>query len=302
MPSGAGTRVRSALTALGAAATLAAGVLAPASATAATPRSHGERYVALGDSFTSAPSVPRQTDTACGRSDANYPSLVREELGFGRFTDVSCAGAATEHLWQRQPVTGNAPQLAALGPDTALVTLGIGGNDVGFMDVLARCVHPTGEVPRDAPCQRAYTREGGGDELQRRIDDTAPKIAAALDAVHRRAPHARVAVVGYPTLIGDDVEGCRRSLRIADGDLPYLRGTVRNLNAMLRRQAVAHGDLYVNTHGTTFGHDACRPFADRWVEGLTTYPRIRPAAPFHPNEDGERAMAEAVVDALVDGP
>ncbi len=293
-------RARSVVTALGVVAAVTAGAVVPASADTAEPRPRAARYVALGDSFTAGPAIPRQIDPRCGRSDANYPSVIRRTLGIAAFTDASCGGATTDHLWQRQRATGNAPQLDAVGRDTGLVTLGIGGNDSVFADLFGRCVHRTGTVPRDNPCQRQYTR-GGTDELDRRVNATAPKVAAALEAVHRRAPHARVAVVGYPAIIGDDVEGCRASLRIADGDLPYVRGTLRRLNAMLRKQATDRGDLYVNTHAATAGHDACRPAAERWVEGLRTLPG-RPSAPLHPNAYGERAMAKAVVDALVFGP
>ncbi|GHC36066.1 SGNH/GDSL hydrolase family protein [Streptomyces cinnamoneus] len=304
----------SAVSALGAMAALATTVATPASATASTtagittsataaeaaPRAG--HYVALGDSFTAGPGIPRQTDARCGRSSANYPSLVRADLGITSFTDASCDGASTVHMEQRQRETGKAPQLDALHRNTRLVTLGIGGNDIGLGEVFARCFRPAGgEVPRDNPCQRSYHRNGT-DELDRRIEAAAPQVAAVLKAVHERAPRARVAVVGYPALIGDDVEGCRASLRIADGDIPYVRGTLRRLNAMLRREATAQGHLYVNTHATTAGHDACRPFADRYVEGLTTRPRTRPAAPLHPNAAGERAMAKAVADALVFGP
>ena len=52
-------------------------------------------YVALGDSYTSAPLVPNQHGQPidCGRSDRNYPSLTAPALGVARFTDVSCGSA-----------------------------------------------------------------------------------------------------------------------------------------------------------------------------------------------------------------
>ncbi|MCF3103104.1 SGNH/GDSL hydrolase family protein [Streptomyces roseoverticillatus] len=294
------SRARSALAALGVTAALAAGLVTPASATPSPAAAVGERYVALGDSFTSGPLVPRQVHLRCGRSDANYPSLTRTALGITDFTDASCSGAKTDDMWEPQQGMGNPAQLDALSPDTTLVTVGIGGNDIVFGEIILLCTTPLGRpVPRDNPCERRYA-QGGTDELQRRIDSTASKVADVLSAVRQRAPHARVALVGYPAVIGDDTEGCRQSLRVADGDQPYLRGVLHSLNAMLHREADTHGALYVDTAAVTTGHDACQPFDDRYVEGLFTRPG-RPAIAVHPNANGERAMAEAVLGAVQDG-
>ncbi|GHF05542.1 SGNH/GDSL hydrolase family protein [Streptomyces morookaense] len=294
------TRTRWALAVLGSAVALVAGGVAPASATPSPAAAAGGRYVALGDSFTSAPLVPRQVHLKCGRSDVNYPSLTRTALGIRDFTDVSCGGATTDDMWEPQSDTGNPAQLDALGPDTALVTIGIGGNDIGFGEIVIQCATPLHKpVPHDNPCEQRYTQTGT-DELQRRIDATAPKVADVLKAVHKRAPRARVALVGYPVVIGPDTEGCRQSLRVADGDQPYLRRTLHSLDAMLHREADTHGALYVDTTAVSTGHDACRPFDERYVEGLFTRP-ARPAFPVHPNANGERAMADAVLDTIRDG-
>lgn len=298
-------RIRFTVAALATTAALATGTaLTPATAANQTqpqpqPLERVQRYVALGDSYASGPAIPRQTDPTCLRSDANYPSLIRRQLGITDFQDVSCGGAKTDDMRRQQRDTRKPPQLDAVRGDTRLVTISVGANDIDLTGVLGRCTHPSGPIPDGNPCQRHFSQRGT-DELDKRIDDTAPKVAALLKAVHKKAPHARVAVVGYPALIGDDARGCRESLRIADGDVPYLRGTLRRLNAMLRREASAQGDLYVNTNATTAAHSACRPFADRWIEGIRSFPRA--SAAFHPNAKGEKAMSGAVVDALVFGP
>src|SRR4051794_17604079 len=110
--------------------------------TAATASAAGfHHYVALGDSYTSGPFIPAQRldPLGCGRSTANYPSVVAAALHVGAFTDVSCAGADTTDLARPQqvPLNGtNAPQLDALRLDTDLVTVGIGGNDFDLFDRL----------------------------------------------------------------------------------------------------------------------------------------------------------------------
>ena len=64
----------------------------------------GGVYVALGDSYMSAPLVPNQRGDPidCGRSDHNYPSLVAAAFGFGTFVDVSCGSAETKHMTEQQ--------------------------------------------------------------------------------------------------------------------------------------------------------------------------------------------------------
>ncbi|WP_372410546.1 SGNH/GDSL hydrolase family protein [Streptomyces luteireticuli] len=282
-----GGRYGKALAAVGAATALAAGAAAPATAAACAG---GERYVALGDSYTSAPGVPEQSGGDCARSSVNYPSLTAKALHQKSFKDVSCSGARTDDFWRAQGA--NPPQLDALGRNTRLVTIGIGGNDIGFGEIIGTCAQLSAGDPAGAPCRKQYTAADGGDLLNQRIADTAPKIAKVLKAVHRKAPHARVVLAGYPSIMPDDGVGCFPSVPIAAGDVPYLRDTEKKLNAMLREQAGKAGVRYADTYAATVGHDVCTSGADRWIEGARP---SRPAAPFHPNADGEQAMARPVI-------
>ncbi|MFE4718766.1 GDSL-type esterase/lipase family protein, partial [Streptomyces sp. NPDC056728] len=94
------------------------------------------RYVALGDSYSSGLGIPDEVDSNCGRSNSNYPSLVAGALNAAGVTDVTCAGADTSDM--AGPQDSTPPQLDALRPDTTLVTLGIGGNDLGLQEVGTR--------------------------------------------------------------------------------------------------------------------------------------------------------------------
>jgi hypothetical protein len=127
------------------------------------------------------------------------------------------------------------------------------------------------------------------------IAQTAPKIDRVLRAVHDRAPHARVLLVGYPDLLPDDGSGCFPSVPFAQQDFPYLRDTEKRLNLMLRLVAAWNRAEYVDTYRPTVGHDMCKAPADRWIEPLRP---ASPAAPAHPNTTGEAAMAQAVLDRL----
>lgn len=280
---------------LGALALLAGSVAISIPASAQAP---GAAYVALGDSFTSGPVIPTQLDAHCQRSSADYPHLVAAALHLA-LDDVSCAGAETASLTGSQPVgPGHGdvrpPQLNALGPATRLVTVGIGGNDIGYSDVIVTCTILSVLGLLGAPCTNHYSG-GGVDQLAAAVAAAAPRVAGVLSGVHRRSPRARVLVVGYPQIAPPAGTGCWPLLPFAPKDLPYLRGVEVSLNAMLASEARQHQASFVDTYSSSAGHDACTPLGTRWVEGLLP---LGAAAPFHPNAAGERALAAAVVGTL----
>ncbi|MET7694387.1 SGNH/GDSL hydrolase family protein [Streptomyces sp. NPDC005483] len=281
---------------VGAALLSAGAALAPAgtaTASTGTESRHRVDYVALGDSYASAPLVPTQVDATCQRSDQNYPSLVARSRS-ARLTDVSCAGATTEDMTVSQ-TEGVPAQFDALNRGTDLVTVTVGGNDIGFSTVLGTCAHLTSGNPAGAPCQ-AHFAGSGADQITGAISATGPKVAQVLRGIHRRAPHARVVVVGYPDLFPEDGVGCTSSkVPLAAGDFAWLRDKEKELNAMLARQARRGGAEYVNTYTPTVGHDLCKPTGERWIE---TFAPETPAAPVHPNAMGESVMATAVQDVL----
>ncbi|WP_369220896.1 SGNH/GDSL hydrolase family protein [Streptomyces sp. R39] len=249
-------------------------------------------YVALGDSYTSGPVIPTQVDADCARSDHNYPSLVAAARHVSAFKDVSCAGATTAEMWKAQGTNG--PQLDAVQRGTDLVTVQIGGNDVGFGSIIATCAALSSRDLTGNPCQQYYNASGT-DQLALNVAQTAPKVDRVLRAIRARAPHARILVVGYPDLLPDDGSGCYPTVPFAAGDFPYLRDTGKRLNLMLRMVAAWNGARYVDTYGPTVGHDMCKSPADRWIEPLQP---ASPAAPAHPNAKGEAAMAQAVLNRL----
>lgn len=270
-----------------------------ASALSASAVPDGVDYVALGDSYTAGPLIPTLTGTpsGCFRSTANYPALVATAIKPATFTDVSCSGATTAHLRQAQRVNvggSNPPQSQALGPQTDLVTIGIGGNDIGFVDIVNTCAQLSRTDPKGAACRDRYTA-GGVDELAARIATVAPKVAAALATVRERAPAARVLVVGYPTLMPDSGPGCFPTVPFTAGDVAYLRQVEGRLNAMLADQAQRAGANFVDTYTPSIGHDWCQPSGTKWVEPLQA---TEPAAPVHPNAAGMQATARAVLAAL----
>jgi len=265
---------------------------------AATATASGPSYVALGDSYTSGPLIPDLTGTpvGCLRSSHDYPSLVAAAIGASSFKDVSCSGANTTDMTGSEWVGlgTNPPQLNALSTATTLVTLGIGGNDIGFSHIVFLCSALSLTDPFGAPCQRHYT-SGGIDQLARAVAQTGPKVAAVLADIHRRAPSARVLLVGYPVIVPNTGDGCWPLVPFAHGDVPYLRGVELKVNQMLASEAAAHQATYVNTYTDSIGHDLCRAPGTKWIEGIVP---TSLASPVHPNALGEKAMARQVLAAL----
>lgn len=265
---------------------------APANAGPARAAAVGH-YAALGDSYSSGLGIPTQMDATCGRSDHNYPTLLASAIGASSTTDVTCAGATTQHI--TGPQNSIAPQIDAVRADTSVVTLGIGGNDLDLTGTIKRCVLLAYLNPSGAPCKSSYTL-GGTDEIGSRITTAGTKVAANLQAIHAKAPNARIYLVGYPALVPDDGTACRSIIPLASGDFPWLRDKTKQLNSVLAQQAAANGATFVNTYIPSIGHDACKPAGVRWIEPTDS----AAAAGFHPNAAAHQSTA-ATLTALVSG-
>ena len=96
---------------------------------------------------------------------------------------VACSGAEAPDVTKHQ--------LPVLDGKVGVVTIGIGGNDANFGEILTRCI-----VNVRAPCQ---------DFLDARFDlrTVRGRVDALYSQIRRRARNATVIVVGYPRLFTD---------------------------------------------------------------------------------------------------
>ncbi|MFI6317464.1 SGNH/GDSL hydrolase family protein [Nonomuraea sp. NPDC050556] len=271
---------------------LLATLLAPQPARAAA-----QRYVALGDSYVAGALIghPVGSPALCLRTDGNYPHRLARALGIGDLADASCSSAETIHLTQPQPMPGGLgqapPQFDALDEATTLVTIGIGANDIKLLDVISTCATLSALDALGSPCTKHFT-SGGVDQLQQRIDAMAPKIGAALQEIHARAPGARVLVVGYLTVFPPRY-GCWPAVPVAVGDIPYLYGKQAAMNDLLAAQAAANGAGFVDVDAAR--RDVCQMPWRRWVEPVVP---VSPATPFHPNGAGMQAVTDRILAGL----
>jgi hypothetical protein len=284
------TAVRLALSVLiGTSVTVAVG---PAAGAAVAP---GARYVALGDSYTAGPLILPMSDTfTCARSALDYPALLAARIKPAAFRDVSCSSATSGDFSspQKGQVFGtNPPQYNAITTATTLVTVGIGGNDIGLVGLAESCVNVL-PAPYGTSCAAKYTA-GGVDVYSQRIAGFAPTYGAIVEHIRSLAPSARILLVGYPTGIRNG--GCFPIQPILGVDATYIQAKIDELNAAMKAQALAHGATYVDIRTPSIGHDACALPGIRWVEGLIP---TSDAFPLHPNELEMQDTAKVIFGTL----
>jgi hypothetical protein len=253
-----------------------------------------DTYVSLGDSYVAGPFIPNPIlPLGCLKSDHNYPHLAAGGIGLP-LRDPSCSGATTDDMTQPQnvdPDGPNPPQFNSLDASSTVVSLTIGGNDIGFSEIAESCITYN---PFSHPCKDKYD-SGGVDQIHERIVATAPKVAAVLQGIHQRSPSARAFVVNYPAIFPETGYGCWPQMPIGYQDVPYLRAKEQELNQMLATQAAANGASLVSWYAASIGHDACKSSSVRWVEPLVPG---NSAAPIHPNLAGMQGAANVLVTAV----
>ncbi len=253
----------------------------------------GKRYVALGSSMAAGPGIAPRDTTAplrAARSAANYPHLVAHRLGLD-LVDVTYSGATTANVLT-DPQHGAPPQIDALDGSEALVTITIGGNDVGYVPLLTAAALP--HAVRALPLL--------GDRVREMVDPTARdralvEVADALKKVGRearsRAPRARVVFVDYLTLLppaGEDASP------LSGVDAALGRRVAATLERLTGEAADATGCDVVRASEASRTHHAWS--ADPWTTKPSRCGLPIPGRPFpaHPTAAGMRAVADLVVD------
>lgn len=176
--------------------TLAAACAGPAETPAASPRAaatatpsatpdpfprqpltKSTRYVALGDSFAAGMGGGGETGK-CRSSSASYPSVFTRESGVDLIVNAACSGATTSDLLRKQ--------LISLDDRTDLVTVSIGGNDLGVAAIAADCA-----AGKAASCRSQLT------SALSLLNVLPERLATVYDAIVQAAPNARIVVTGY---------------------------------------------------------------------------------------------------------
>jgi lysophospholipase L1-like esterase len=263
---------------------------------AVPPIPAGSRYVAMGSSFAAGPGLAPRVSASprrAGRSSVNYAHLVARALGLD-LQDVTYSGATTSDILTPS-AAGQPAQLAAVAPDTRLVTVTAGGNDVGFLPrlTLASLPWPVRALPRVRTRVAGF---GDPDATDERFAQLEGNLALIGRRLRETAPACGVLFVDYLTILpprGDD-RGGPPPAEIAD----WGRAIAARLATTTQAAAEAAGCEYVAASAASADHHAWS--ATPWTRRF--HLSLRGGAPFHPDAAGMAAVAELVLATLAGPP
>ncbi|MGW4682081.1 SGNH/GDSL hydrolase family protein [Micromonospora taraxaci] len=240
-------------TALGTTLTLAA----PAEA---APADH---YVALGDSYSSGVGAGSYTSESgsCQRSTNAYPALYNTNVRPASYRSVACSGATTTSVVNTQ--------LSALSATTTLVSVSVGGNDVGFANIMTTCVlYGTTECVNAVQTAENKARADLGNLL-----------ATVYSGIRTRAPSARVVVVGYPVFyqLGTTCLGLSATSRAK------INEGINLVDDIIRSSALAAGFTFADVRSQFVGHQLCS-YGEKWLHALNI---TNIGVSYHPTAAGQ---------------
>ncbi|AKU15306.1 SGNH/GDSL hydrolase family protein [Luteipulveratus mongoliensis] len=232
-------------------------------------------YVALGDSYSAGVGTRAKVDS-CYRSTYGYPALVASRYGLA-LSYQACSGARTADV--------AANQVGALNTGTTHVSMTIGGNDVGFADVLTECAQP-GWM---SDCSGAIA---GGRAILR--DQLPGRYDSLFSTIRSKAPNAKVVVGGYPLIFNG--EDCNALTFFSPDEEASLNSATNDLDSLIQSKSTASGFTFADARGLFGGHAVCD--SPEWINGLSN--PIEES--YHPNRDGNVGYAKIFGPALTGTP
>ncbi|HEU0266843.1 MAG TPA: SGNH/GDSL hydrolase family protein [Candidatus Saccharimonadaceae bacterium] len=249
-------------------------------------------YAAMGDSFSSGEGNPPfeiGTDTSsdsCHRSPQAYPRLLEldSSLNLGSTAFVACSGAMTSNVTGGQ--NGEPTQTSAITADTKVITITVGGDDIGFADYAAGCY--AGPCGPGTPSYSGIMAAAGSQALVTRLESTYEAILAKATN-----PGVQIYVVDYPYIAPDGAGMC------AGFDVSGAYSIESMLNLAIEQSVAEVGDSklhYVNTNapGSPFDGRSLCSSNDSDFNGLK-YPFVYS---LHPNAQGQQDYATVVKDYI----
>jgi lysophospholipase L1-like esterase len=224
----------------------AAAVTSALSAAAPAAAQSSVSYVALGDSYSSGVGAGNYSDGSCEQSSNSYPALWAGANDPGSYVTEACSGATTGSVISSQ--------LSALSASTTLVSITIGGNDVGFSSVMETCV-----IFSTSACVSAI------DAAENEIANDLPgELDGVLAGIAADAPNARVVVLDYPDLY--DLSKSSSCIGLSTTDRTDLNQGADELDAQIQAAAERYGDVFADVRAAFAGHEICD--SDSWLNSV----------------------------------
>ncbi len=236
-------------------------------------------HVGLGDSYSAGVGAEEDHvyfDGSCYRSGEAWPYKILQYSVTNRenwaCTGAVVAGIANQRTYLRQ-------KFAKHPGRPAVVTMTVGGNDVGFSDELKRCI--------TSDCT---SRESA---MNTKIDAMRPTLAAVYRQIVADAPYADIYVGGYPGLLEPAGTSLAAAcIPITRPEREMVQRLARRLNNVISYAANdAGGGVFAIGNGlvTRFaGHNACVGGIHEWIHAQVAAYLVES---FHPNRSGQTAYA-----------
>jgi lysophospholipase L1-like esterase len=205
------------------------------------------RYVALGDSYASGVGAGSYTSESgsCQRSTNAYPAQWAAANAPASYVSVACSGATTTSVINSQ--------LAALSTATTLISVTVGGNDVGFASIMTTCV-----LYGTTECVAA---------VQAAENKAQSQLPGLLDTVYNgisaRAPSARVVVLGYPVFYQLNVPLC---IGLSETSRAKIDEGINLVDGVIQAAAARHGFTFGDVRANFVGHQLCSN--NKWLHAL----------------------------------
>jgi lysophospholipase L1-like esterase len=233
-----------------------------------------DNYVALGDSFSSGVGTGSYTlSSSCRRGVFAYPWLIMQQRPETSLTFVACSGATTSSLM--------ANQIGSVVSGTTIVTVTIGGNDIGFSDLIVQC------TLSDCSAALDRTRASLSTVLGPRLDTVYSAIRS------RAALGATVIVLGYPYIFSSS--GCFGTLGISSTERAKANLLAQDLDTLSSQRAALANVTYQSALSKFTGHAVCSSSA--WLNGLNIFNTVES---YHPNRNGN-SLGYAPLVRLITG-
>ncbi|CAD6580588.1 MAG: hypothetical protein TREMPRED_002782 [Tremellales sp. Tagirdzhanova-0007] len=243
--------------------------------------------ISLGSSFAAGPGLLPLSSRPAGRSTLNYPNLLASRLG-ATLTDLTVSGATLSNLLDTPFSSSIAPQVEGVEGDADVVTITAGGNDVGYTRGLMK--DAVGSSLVGGLCMSLVSSPTVEE------NEVVDKFRKVIDAVRTRAPKARILLVEYLTVLGNDVKS-GVNVPFNKDKVERNREMCRMLNRIYARAAEGKERCEVIHVGRmSEGHGVGA--TDPWVSGHGWGMLTGGVMPWHPTKEGMKAVADILYDTL----